>query len=572
MTAVIAAVLLSAAYLSPECGAELAGGLMCFTAAEGDALLFLSAKGTLKAKTEVHRPTGVAASGDGGAFVTAGVAPGEIVRIAPDGRIAARAPAGHSPCAPVLSADGKSVYVAGRFTADITEYDAATLAPRRRARLLREPFAATRAGNRLFVANLLPSGTATGDVVAASVSVVDLRDFSVRHAMLPNGSTGVRGIAASPDGRRVYAVHTLGRYQLPTTQLERGWMNTAVCSVFDGQSGDLIGSFILDDPLLGAANPWGVAVSPDGKFLCVSHAGTGELSVIRRDELDKGIAMDDLSFCRKIGRRRIDLGGDGARGIAFAGGKAVVALYFDDAFAFVDLSDGSVERSVFGRRAETCGDRRRRGEMLYNSAKLCFQHWQSCASCHPDGRADGLSWDLLNDGEGNAKQTKSQIFGQFTPPTMVTGIRKDMQTCNRAGLIHIQFVRRPEEDGLCLDAYTESLTPVPSPYLVGGRLSAAAERGKKVFAKAECAACHSGPYYTDCRLYDVGLGLGTEAKRRFDTPTLREVWRTAPYLYDGRSATMVDMLTRDNPRDTHGITSGLTADEISDLAEYVLSL
>ena len=39
---------------------------------------------------------------------------------------------------------------------------------------------------------------------------------------------------------------------------------------------------------------------------------------------------------------------------------------------------------------------------------------------------------------------------------MVTGIRKDMHTCNRAGLIHIQFVTRPEEDVFCFDAYCKA--------------------------------------------------------------------------------------------------------------------
>jgi hypothetical protein len=57
-----------------------------------------------------------------------------------------------------------------------------------------------------------------------------------------------------------------------------------------------------------------------------------------------------------------------------------------------------------------------------------------------------------------------------------------------------------------------------------------------------------------------------------DTPTLIECWRTAPYLHDGRAATMRDVLGEANPDDRHGRTSGLTPIELSDLAEYVLSL
>ena len=70
----------------------------------------------------------------------------------------------------------------------------------------------------------------------------------------------------------------------------------------------------------------------------------------------------------------------------------------------------------------------------------------------------------------------------------------------------------------------------------------------------------------------MGLGTATEAGRKFDTPTLAECWRTAPYPYDGRALTMEEVLTTCNPNDTHGETSKLTPEQIKDLAEYVLSL
>jgi len=49
------------------------------------------------------------------------------------------------------------------------------------------------------------------------------------------------------------------------------------------------------------------------------------------------------------------------------------------------------------------------------------------------------------------------------------------------------------------------------------------------------------------------------------------VWRTAPYLFDGRAVTMLEVLTKFNPKDTHGATSKLSKQQIADLAEYVLS-
>ncbi len=40
----------------------------------------------------------------------------------------------------------------------------------------------------------------------------------------------------------------------------------------------------------------------------------------------------------------------------------------------------------------------RKGEFYFHDAGICYQGWQSCASCHPgEGRSDALNWDLLND-------------------------------------------------------------------------------------------------------------------------------------------------------------------------------
>jgi len=121
--------------------------------------------------------------------------------------------------------------------------------------------------------------------------------------------------------------------------------------------------------------------------------------------------------------------------------------------------------------------------LLFNDARICFQNWQSCASCHPDGRADGLNWDLLNDGTGNPKQTKSLLFSHKTPPSMITGIRSNAETAVRAGLRHILFSEQPEETAAAMDTYLRSLKPVPSPYLRNGKLSEAAKRGKKLLKR-----------------------------------------------------------------------------------------
>ena len=193
-------------------------------------------------------PTGIAAA-KGFVYVTCGVQTGELQKFREDGAFVGAASVGHSPCAPVVSPDGSTVYVMNRFSAKVSEVDAATMKVRAEMKVLREPFAAGlgAGGKLLFVANMLPYCAATNDVVAASVSVIDTATRAVRHVMLPNGSTGVRGLGVSPDGASVYVTHTMGRYQLPTTQLERGWMNTAALSIFDGATGAYVNTVLLDD-------------------------------------------------------------------------------------------------------------------------------------------------------------------------------------------------------------------------------------------------------------------------------------------------------------------------------------
>lgn len=196
-----------------------------------------------------------------------------------------------------------------------------------------------------------------------------------------------------------------------------------------------------------------------------------------------------------------------------------------------------------------------------------------CASCHPDGRVDGLNWDLLNDGIGNPKNTKSLLLSIETPPAMSLGVRETAGSAVRSGFRHILFSQQPEEVALAIEEYIRSLKPVPSPFLEKGKLSRAARRGEEVFTKAGCADCHPPALYTDLHAYDAGTaGPRDRPGDQFDTPTLVELWRTAPYLHDGSAATVRDVLVTRNPHDQHGRASGLTTRQLEDLCAYLLSL
>ena len=186
-----------------------------------------------------------------------------------------------------------------------------------------------------------------------------------------------------------------------------------------------------------------------------------------------------------------------------------------------------------------------------------------------------MNWDLLNDGPGNPKNTKSLLLCSPTPPAMSLGVRTTAEQAVRSGLRHILFAKRPESEAVAIDAYLRSLQPMPSPRLKRGALTTSALRGKALFesARTGCSTCHPPGLSTDLQSYDVGTrGPYDKADGKFDTPTLVELWRTAPYLHNGSAATVRDVLTTGNPQDRHGKTSSLSRRQIEDLCAYLLSL
>ena len=58
----------------------------------------------------------------------------------------------------------------------------------------------------------------------------------------------------------------------------------------------------------------------------------------------------------------------------------------------------------------------------------------------------------------------------------------------------------------------------------------------------------------------------------FDTPTLVEVWRTAPHLQHDRNATIREVIVAGKHRQGDGRASELSQPEVDDLIEFVLSL
>ncbi|MDF7799601.1 Calx-beta domain-containing protein [Pontiellaceae bacterium B1224] len=523
-----------------------------------------------------QHPSGLALSSDGSTlYVTAGVSDGAVYVVDTSSwQVTQTIPVGHTPLAPVL-VSGNRLYVCERFLNTVAEVDLTTGTIVKRIAVLREPHGAalTPDGTKLLVGNLLPHQPSIQTGIAASVSVIDTASGLVTtNILLPPGSHSLRDVTVSPDGNYAVVAHTLGRYRVPATQIFRGWVNTSALSIIDLSSETLYNTVDIDDLDLGAANPWGIGFTADGETLCITHTGTHELSAINWSGLLTKLSFatknvcDDLSYLAGL-RRRLPMPGNGPRDIAVVGSKVYAANYFSDSLTVADVTTGqeyAAQEMALGWVMPQTDVRF--GKELFHDATLSAQQWQSCVSCHPDGRIDGLNWDLLNDGFGNAKNVKSLLQAHYTAPTTWTGVRPDAETSVRAGIMFSHMINWKNDEDLYLDTFLKAEQPVPSPYLVDDELSAAAARGQVIF-NDRCTYCHSGPYLTDQTLHDVGTGTDIDAGP-FDTPSLIEVWRTGPYLHDGRAQTIHDVVEVF----AHGSTSGLTEDEIDDLVEYVKSL
>lgn len=148
----------------------------------------------------------------------------------------------------------------------------------------------------------------------------------------------------------------------------------------------------------------------------------------------------------------------------------------------------------------------------------------------------------MNDGIGNPKNAKNLLLAHQTPPTTSLGVRENAKVSVRAGIKNILFTIQPEEVAEALDEYLQSLKPIASPHLVNGQLSESAAGGKRVFNDevVGCADCHKPGLFTNLKAYDVGTrGKFDNPANKYDTPSLIEVWRSAPYLHDGSAAYLV---------------------------------
>lgn len=188
----------------------------------------------------------------------------------------------------------------------------------------------------------------------------------------------------------------------------------------------------------------------------------------------------------------------------------------------------------------------------------------ACASCHPEGRDDGIVWNFAQEGARRTQSLAGHILERA--PYHWTGDENTLPV-----LLDDVFAKRMS-GGTLTDRQKGALGPwlnrVPAPAPFAGDPAAIA-RGQDIFETPSvgCVACHNGALMTNNNRVDVGTG------GMFKVPSLLGVGARAPFLHNGCAATLMDRFgSCAGAPGVHGNTSQLTQAQLADLVQYLESL
>lgn len=540
----------------------------------------------------------------------------------------------HEPFGVVTSQDGSKLYVTAYRSNAVEVVDSKSYKVTKEIPVENEPrgLALTADGKELFVSHFVHGAVSVIDTGSLSVKkVIPLAETKAPangDGKVSQGFPGmVENMTISPDGKTLWLPHILTNINVPI-QFESTIF--PVVSVIDipklaeltDERKHLFKQMnivnVKNEPEV-FSNPSDVGFLPDGSKAFVLMGGSDDLVTI---DVKRGGKATHLL-------RRIP--GDNPRGLAL--NQDGQTLYVHNAMSH-DIATVETGGADPYKKAKVTGSTLRliakdplspdvrAGKTMFYSANtdkfatnITGKNWMSCASCHFDGEIDGLTMKTPK----GPRNTPSNVLTTKTGLFMWDGSRDDfedyiMTVQNEMGGMLAYDPAKPLPSDV-KKMFAQIFTyldqpdsfPVPkSPYRqADGSLTPLARQGEQLFAgKAGCITCHAGATFTDSvqavdasgklatdnmsKLHDVGTSTAIDIgspkgdprgaykngrpANLYDTPTLRGVWATAPYLHDGSARTIRDVLVARNTQNKHGNVKGLTDKEIDALAEYVLSI
>ena len=191
----------------------------------------------------------------------------------------------------------------------------------------------------------------------------------------------------------------------------------------------------------------------------------------------------------------------------------------------------------------------------------------------PGRGTDGLTWTFVHVRDGVARRTPATCAPAcMTRRPSASGAGADLPAFMDEELTGLRAARSPTTpQAEALAAAVEHFQLLPNPYVPDGSLTAAAERGHALFdGKGGCGGCHAGPKRGGTgRKAWVG---STSEGQPLDVPHLTGAYDSAPYLHDGRAATLAEIFTRYNPDHRHGGAHELSPAQLMDLLDNLREL
>jgi DNA-binding beta-propeller fold protein YncE len=375
---------------------------------------------------------------------------------------------------------------------------------------------------------------------------------------------------ALPDGRIVMSHQRAVRDKLGT-QEEGGYgtgcggapVEAAITVVTPGQAP------IAAMPIAQGALPIDIAITKQGDKIAVLTAGNRN---VRIQQTSFALSSRDMNDCRppdfpddpKSPTDDDDDDDDGddvgtPTALAFAPNGDLV-IYYPEA-PMIEIRRGGVQTAQPEQIMLPGMPGHDAGRAVFHQQT---QIGLACASCHPEGREDGLTWDFVDFGKRRTQNLSGDILQRA--PYHWNGDMSSLPTLmDDVFAVRMAGGALSERQKRSLGPWLDRI-PAPAPAYVAS--VDALERGKQIFESPAtgCVSCHSGALLTDNKLVDVGTGA------KFKVPSLRGIGARAPYMHDGCAKTLTDRFTVCGNSTSHGLTGQLAPGEISDLVAYLESL
>jgi YVTN family beta-propeller protein len=508
---------------------------------------------------------------------------------------------GNGPSGLALSADRKFLYAVNCFASSLSVIDIQTKEERKRLVTGNNPtgIQSTPDGSTLFVTSRRTTKAPYGDTVICEMTVVNDEKQRITERKKIKSAYMMENIAFTPSGDLGIFPLIRPKNNVPTIQIDRGWMMTSGFGIIELKPGGRTIQLLMDEPNAYFSDPYDIVITPDGKKAFISSAGVNYISVIDIDSVRALIAgstpgllntyANHLGISSRYIMKRIPTGWNPKGLVLSPGGeKLYVAEHLEDRIAVIDTRNLETLETIDlgGPRRVTVA---RQGRRLFNNAGHTFQTQYSCYTCHPDTHEDGLVYNMASKDMGrNVTNTQSLRDIGDTPPFKWSG--KNQTIYKQDGMRFSTVLTRTEPfayndlDALVAYIVTGIHYPPNLQYNPDGKLTKKQLLGKAIFERTHtnsgeeipvadrCITCHPPPYYTNLKMAYVGTLAASDDSILFDTPHLNNIYASAPYLHDGRAKTLEEIWTIFGKSERHGIVNDLTKMDLNYLIEYLKSL